>query len=62
MGDATGTCQRKSNTCSGVAEISEENGPLGKPRRRWEGNTSQGLEETGWDLVEWMHLFQYRDK
>jgi hypothetical protein len=32
--------------------------PLGRPRRRWEGN----LQEIGRESVGWIHLVQNRDK
>jgi len=36
--------------------------PLGRPRRRWEDNIGMDLRETGWEVVEWMHLAQDRDQ
>jgi hypothetical protein len=30
--------------------------PLGRSRRRWEGNTGIGLREIGWEVVDWIHL------
>jgi hypothetical protein len=35
---------------------------LGRPRRRWEGNITVDLRETGWEVVDWMHLVQNRNQ
>jgi hypothetical protein len=29
--------------------------PLGRPRRRWEGNIKMDLRETGFGDVDWIH-------
>jgi len=34
--------------------------PVGRPRRRWEYNIRMDLWETGWKVVDWMHLTQNR--
>jgi hypothetical protein len=34
--------------------------PLGRPRRRWEGNIRMDLTEIGWEEVNWMHVAQNR--
>jgi len=34
--------------------------PLGKPRRRWEGNIKLDLRETGIDGENWIQLAQVR--
>ena len=36
--------------------------PLGKPRRRWEGNIKTGFREVGWEGIYWIDLAQDRDK
>jgi hypothetical protein len=36
--------------------------PLGKSRRRWEGNIRMDLREIGWEFVDWIHLDQDRDQ
>ena len=36
--------------------------PLGRPRRRWEGNIKMDLEEVGRGCVDWMELAQDRDR
>jgi len=40
----------------------EGNGPLGRPRCRWEDNTRMDLREIGWEGVNWIHLAQNRDQ
>jgi len=35
--------------------------PLGRPRRRWEGNIKMDLQEVGCGGVDWIELDQYRD-
>jgi hypothetical protein len=34
--------------------------PLGRPRRRWEGNINMDLRETGIDVANWIRLAQDR--
>jgi len=41
---------------------SEQKKPLIRPRGRWEDNTGMNLKETGWEIVDWMHLAQDRDQ
>jgi hypothetical protein len=36
--------------------------PLGRPRRRWEGNIKMDVTEIGFGDVEWIHLAQDRDR
>jgi hypothetical protein len=36
--------------------------PLGRPRRRWEGNIKIDLRETGIDGANWIRLDQDRDR
>jgi hypothetical protein len=31
---------------------------LGRPRRRWVGNSKIDLREMGWDGMDWLHLAQ----
>jgi hypothetical protein len=33
---------------------------LGKPRRRWDHNIRTNLRETWLEVVNWIHLAQYR--
>jgi len=41
---------------------SERKKPLGKPRRRWEGNIKMDLQEVRRRGMDWMELAQDRDK
>jgi hypothetical protein len=36
--------------------------PLGRPRRRWEGNIKMDLREVGWDRMDWIDLAQDRNQ
>jgi hypothetical protein len=36
--------------------------PLGRPRRRWEGNIKMDLEEVAWEGVDWIDMAQDRDR
>ena len=36
--------------------------PLGKPRHRWECNIKMHLQEVGCGSLDWIKLFQYRDR
>ena len=36
--------------------------PLGKPRRRWEGNIKMDLQEVGCGSMDWIYLDQDRDR
>ena len=35
--------------------------PLGRPRRRWEGNIKMDLHEVGCGVMDWIELGQDRD-
>jgi hypothetical protein len=35
---------------------------FGRPRRRWEDNSKMDLGETEWEVVDSIHLAQYRDR
>jgi hypothetical protein len=35
---------------------------LGKPRCRWENGITMDLREIGWEVVDWIHLAQERDR
>ena len=39
----------------------EGEGPLGRPRHRWEDNIKMDLQEVGWGHGDWMELAQDRD-
>jgi hypothetical protein len=36
--------------------------PLGKCKRRWKDKAGMDVRETGWKVVDWMHLAQDRDQ
>ena len=36
--------------------------PLGRPRRRWEDNIKMDLQEVGCGGIDWIELFQVRDR
>jgi hypothetical protein len=36
--------------------------PLGRPRRRWEGNIKMDLQEVGCEGMDWIELAQDRDR
>jgi hypothetical protein len=36
--------------------------PLGRPRRRWEGNIKLDLQEVGWGGMDWIDLAQNTEK
>jgi len=38
------------------------NGPLGRPRRRWEDNIKMDLQEVGGGCGDWIELAQDRDR
>jgi hypothetical protein len=40
----------------------EGNGPLGRPRRKWEGNVIMDLQEAGSEGMDWINVAQDRDR
>jgi hypothetical protein len=36
--------------------------PVGRPRRRWEGNVKMDLQEVGCGGMDWIELAQDRDR
>ena len=36
--------------------------PLGRPRLRWEDNIKMDLQEVEWGGMDWISLFQERDR
>jgi hypothetical protein len=34
----------------------DRNRSLGTTKRRWENNIGMDTEETGWEVMEWIHL------
>ena len=39
----------------------EERRPLGRRRRRWEGNIKMDIQEVGCEVVDWIDLAQDKD-
>jgi hypothetical protein len=52
----------KRNAYRILGEKPEGKRPIGKPRRRWVGNTKIDLREIGWDGIDWIDLAQDRDQ
>ena len=48
--------------CRVLVGKSEGNTPLGRPRRRWEGNIKMDLQEVGCGGMDWIELAQDRDR
>jgi len=36
--------------------------PFGRPRRRWEDNIKMGLQDVGFGGMDWIELYQDRDR
>jgi len=41
---------------------SEERGPTGRPRRRWDINIKMDVQEVGCEGINWIDLAQDRDR
>jgi hypothetical protein len=50
--------------CMGKVKVGkpEEKRPLGRPRRRWEGNIKINIKEIGLEVLDWILLARDRDK
>jgi len=40
----------------------ERNRPIGKPKRIWEDNVKLHLKETGWEVVDLIHVAKHWDE
>jgi hypothetical protein len=40
----------------------ERKGQRGRPRRRWEDDIRMYLREMGWEVGDWIHLAQDKDR
>jgi hypothetical protein len=38
----------------------ERKRPLGRPTGRWEDGIKMDLRDTGWEVLEWIHVAHYR--
>jgi hypothetical protein len=45
-----------------LIRIRDGNRPLGISRRTWEDNIKMDLRETGWEVVDWIHVAQDGDQ
>jgi hypothetical protein len=36
--------------------------PLGRPRRRWEGNNEMVIQRVGWRGMDWIDMAKVRDR
>jgi hypothetical protein len=50
------------NACKILVGKTEGNRPLGGPRRRRWDNIRMDFTEIGWEVVDWFHLDQERDR
>jgi hypothetical protein len=46
----------KRNAYTILVRKPEGKGPLGRPRRRWEGNIRMDLREIGWSGLIWLRI------
>jgi hypothetical protein len=49
------------NSYKNVVEKREGERPVGRSRLRWEDGVRMDLKETGWEVVDWIHLAQDMD-
>jgi hypothetical protein len=61
VGRASSTNGEKRNACRILVGEPERKRPLGRPRRRWEGNIEIDLREIEWNGMDWTDLAQDRD-
>jgi hypothetical protein len=50
------------NACRLLVAKPEGKRPLGRPRRRWVDTIRMDLGEVGWGDVDWIDLFQDRNR
>jgi hypothetical protein len=62
MGRVCSTNGDKRNAYGILVGKPEGNGPLGRPRRRWEDNIRMDHREIGWGGMDWIDLAQDRDQ
>jgi hypothetical protein len=54
--------REKRNACKTSLKKPEGRRPLGRPRRRLDGNIKMDLKNMGWGGMEWTDLAQDRDQ
>jgi hypothetical protein len=47
---------KSSGVCRSLVGKPEGNGPLGRPRRRWDDNIKMDLQEVGYEGMDWINL------
>ena len=66
MGEGRGTCSILVGEGRGTYRIlvgkPEGKKPHERPRRRWEDNIKTGLQEVGYEGIDWFDLGQERDR
>jgi hypothetical protein len=62
IGGACGTYWKRRCVYRVLMGKTEEKGPLGRPRRRWEDNIKMDLQEVGCGGMVWIGLARDRDK
>jgi hypothetical protein len=60
MGRTCGTNGERRGAYRALVGKPEGRRPLGRPRRRWEGNVKMDLREMGWG-TDWIDVSQDRD-
>lgn len=62
MDSASKIFSKKRNTYREFVGKCNEKRPHRRPRHRWKDNIKMDLKETGWDIVDGIHLAQDVDK
>jgi hypothetical protein len=62
MSRACSTYEEKKNDCRILVGKLERNRPLGRPRRRWEGNIKMDFREMGWVNMDRIDVAQDRNR
>jgi hypothetical protein len=62
MGKKFSTHGEKWNIYSILVVKPEGKRSRGRPRRKWEDNIKIDLRETGWGVMDWIHLARDRDQ